>query len=108
MRLTERYEDFDIDDVDYKNPVIKHRVVDHSTDYEEKLGQYEDIDESPEHLAKVKRAFDIIREKKIDTEKLCLVANAYAYNNFGKVAVIPITQEEYDLLNEVLYEKETS
>ena len=45
MRLTERYEDFDISDVDFKNPIIKHRVVDHSTDYEDKLGQLEDIEE---------------------------------------------------------------
>lgn len=43
-----------------------------------------------------------IRKKNVDTERLWLVSNAYVYNNFGKEAFFPITQEEYDLLNEVL------
>ena len=67
-----------------------------------KLGQYEDVDESPEYLAKVKKALEIVKEKKVDTEKLWLLANAYAYNNFGKVHVIPLTDDEFDLLTEVL------
>ena len=45
MRLTEKYEDFDIDDDNFEHPIIKHRVIDHSTDYEDKLGQLEDIEE---------------------------------------------------------------
>lgn len=67
---------------------------------------------APKELTEIVRnelkALEIIREKKVDTAKLAFVANAYFYNNFGKVAVIPITQEEFDLVTEVLYGKETS
>lgn len=53
-------------------------------------------------VAKKLKALDIIKTKKVDTEKLWLVENAYAYNNFGKVHVIPLTDEEFDLVKKVL------
>ena len=57
-------------------------------------------------IEKSLKALEVIREKKVDTAKLTFVVNAYFYNNFGKVAVIPITQEEFDLVTEVLYGKD--
>lgn len=100
MRLTEEVKRPELTKRKYK--AINSCYVNSPGACANKLGEYENIDESPKHLAKIKRALDIIKEKKVDTEKLRLVANAYAYNNFGKVAVIPITQEDYELLTEVL------
>lgn len=45
-----------------------------------KLGQYEDIDESPEHLAKIKKALEIIREKYVDIGWLIRSENCSKYN----------------------------
>lgn len=61
----------------------------------DKLGQYEDIDESPEHLAKVKEALEIIRYKRVSIRALeqC-VKNNFLYPS--------LAQEEQDLLKEVL------
>lgn len=55
-------------------------------------------------IEKELKVLEILRKYIIDTKKLMLVTttNPYFYNNFGEVGVIPITQEEYDLLKEVL------
>ena len=78
--------------------------------YERILNNVHDIElDNPEQfdsdmliIAKELKALEIIRTKHIDTAKLFLLTSAYWYNNFGKVEVIQITQDEYDLLKEVL------
>lgn len=64
-----------------------------------KLGQYEDIDESPEQLAKFKKALEIIKNKKVDVEWLLNTIDRETYNDDLHIA---LTQEEYDFLKEVL------
>lgn len=81
-----------------------------------KLGQYEDIDESPEHLAKIKRAFEIIKTKKLD---VCSFINYFVERNdsyetyvlyFEKPIEIDycviseelLTEEEFNLVKEWL------
>ena len=55
-------------------------------------------------IEKELKALEILRKYIIDTKKLMLVTttNPYFYNNFGGVGVIPITQEEYELVKEAL------
>lgn len=92
----------------------KHKLGDYTIynnvcpfDVENKLGEYENIDESPEHLAKVSKAFEIIKEKKVNICCFCEY-NVDTYKdyiatfekvNLGKEL---LTQEEYNLLKEVL------
>lgn len=83
----------------------------------QKLGEYEDIDESPEHLAKVKRVFDIIKKKGVNvgnfkdmledwkdiTFKDYLnyrVENGYELQNDYDTILHPLTEEEFNLLKE--------
>ena len=78
----------------------------------DKLGQYEDIDENPSNLEKIKKAFEIIKEKKVDTDSLFAIWDMKniddeeclkLYNNPRTIYGKPkLTQEEYDLLKEVL------
>lgn len=66
-----------------------------------KLGEYEDIDESPEHLAKVKQAFDIIKEKQVDV-RMFIIYDLENYNRLQKNDYCKLTKAEDDLLKEVL------
>ena len=75
----------------------------------QKLGQYEDIDENPEHLAKVSKALEIIKEKKVNVSLLFNTNNYLDYNDHVCRAQIYLrsnaeclTKEEYNLLKEVL------
>ena len=66
-----------------------------------KLGQYEDIDDNPKHLAKIKKALEIIKEKDVDITSFRCSSSLENYN-LKENGFIPLTQEEYDLLKEVL------
>ena len=68
---------------------------------QDKLGQYEDIDEDPEHLAKVNKALEIIKEKIVDYWLLTLCNSREEYNS-DEPLYRQLTQEEYDLLKEIL------
>lgn len=64
----------------------------------DKLGEYENIDENPEHLAKIKRAFDIIKN----------IGILKPYETIGGQCWLEtvcdatkITKEDCDLLKEV-------
>ena len=67
----------------------------------DKCGRYEDIDEDPEHLAKVKRAFDIVKEKQVDV-RMFIIYNLENYNRLQKNDYCKLTKAEDDLLKEVL------
>lgn len=70
-----------------------------------KLGQYEDIDESPEHLAKIKKILEIIKNKKVDVALFEYVQTDVhpleVYNRCYRKEW-KLTQEEYDLIKEYL------
>lgn len=75
----------------------------------DKLGEYENIDESPKHLAKVKQAFDVIKEKRVNVSLLLNTKDYYDYNDHVCRAQIYLhsyskclTQEEWNFLREVL------
>ena len=74
----------------------------------DKLGQYEDIDENPSHLEKIKKAFEIFVDKDINIGFLQKCNSVDEYNDMCEyvthngVYVETLTQEEYDLLKEVL------
>ena len=67
----------------------------------DKCGRYEDIDEDPEHLAKVKRAFDIVKEKQVDV-RMFIIYDLENYNRLQKNDYCKLTKAEDDLLKEVL------
>jgi hypothetical protein len=67
----------------------------------DKLGEYENIDESPKHLAKVKRAFDIVKEKQVDV-RMFIIYDLENYNRLQKNDYCKLTKAEDDLLKEVL------
>ena len=68
-----------------------------------KLGQYEDIDDDPEHLEKEHKALEIIKKKKVNVSAL-LAMSLKTYNEYAEYVWISptLTKEEYDLLKEVL------
>lgn len=97
MRLTKKVENgyfifCEIDASDGK-PNIQEHV--------KKLGLYEDVDESPEHLAKIKRALEIIKEKQIDV-RMFIIYDLENYNKLQKNDYCKLTKTEDDLLKEVL------
>lgn len=68
-----------------------------------KLGQYEDIDESPEHLAKIKKALEIIKEKPQAT--LWLIQHCDKEMEYDDMLFLfkeDVTKEQFDLLKEEL------
>jgi hypothetical protein len=75
-----------------------------------KLGEYEDIDEEPKRLEKIKIAFEIIVRKKIDVSILLDYISRDKELRFGALKTynllenkaIQLTHEEFDLLKEVL------
>lgn len=107
-RLTERYDDNSGYGAIEENAYEQHLYIDLSAydDCVNKLGQYEDIDEDPEHLAKVKKAFEIIKEKRVDIGRLLISKNVEEYNDYVfcyyHVGLFGLMQLEYDLLKEVL------
>lgn len=80
----------------------------------EKLFAYEEIDEDPNHLAKIKKAFEIIKEKKVNVESFVNTCSKMPYKQYkfmweeGCFMGVKMTskeflaKEEYDLLKEVL------
>lgn len=78
----------------------------------DKLGEYENIDESPEHLAKVKRAFDIIKEKRVNVDNfLNHIKKDTDYKEYKRLCGLykimvfsdkALTEEEYESVKEVL------
>lgn len=112
MRLTKK-----TNKNDYYIPVKKGMLM---AGYVDKLGEYEDIDESPEHLKITKIALDVIKEKRVNLsiilDLFAADLNVETYNSMIKsrkmqMATFPpyeLTQKEYGLLKGVLYEKETS
>ena len=100
MRLTKDIERPELTDRKYK--AINTCYYNSPAACANKLGEYEDIDESPEHLAKVKRAFDIIKEKGIDIIALKECRKAKTYNeNTKRTYCEEYTEEEFNLLKEV-------
>lgn len=75
-----------------------------------KLGQYEDIDESPEHLAKVSEALEIAKKKRLNLNTFLRINSSVSYSFYlGNHNVLwygmtseALTQEEFYLLKEVL------
>lgn len=59
-------------------------------------------DDKLDAIEKGLKALEIIKEKKVDVRILLLVDSLYKYNNFDSTKRIELTQEEYDLLKEVL------
>ena len=72
----------------------------HRCEIVNKLGHYEDIDESPEHLEKIKKALEIIKNKWVNIEVLIQSKTLDDYNT--TLCVHDLTKKEYDLLKEVL------
>ena len=78
------------------------------------VGEYEDIDESPEHLADVKKAFEIIKEKRVNVGSFIKCCANISYEEYKKewgnwekdilynLSKEPLSQEEYDLVRKVL------
>ena len=106
MRLTKKT---DMDD--YYIPVKKGMLM---AGYVDKLGEYEDIDESPERLKITKIALEIIKEKRVNLSILldlfAVGFNVETYNSMIKsskiqMATFPpyeLTEQEYGLLKEIL------
>ena len=72
--------------------------------YYKKLSQYEDIDENPKKLAKIKKALEIIKNKAVDIKDIYKYAD-YSQYNYALLGVpfeFRLTPEEFDLLKEVL------
>ena len=69
----------------------------------QKLGQYEDIDESPEHLADIKKALGIIK-KLLDKFELPMgkETSEVVYKAIKKGIDNILTQEEFEFLKGVL------
>jgi len=97
MRLTEE----NIKGWDNKYHVVPSLFSENGMKAIDKLGQYEDIDESPEHLAKIKKALEIIKEKNVWVYHLKQCNSLEEYNEVF-TDELHLTQEEYDLLKEVL------
>lgn len=74
----------------------------------DKCFEYEDIDTNPERLKNTKKALEIIKEKEVNVYDFKEYESKYEYNKHTKAKFQELTQEEYDLLKEVLYGKETS
>lgn len=77
----------------------------------DKLGQYEDIDDDPKHLEKVNKAFKFITKKKVDVNYLYIEIDLDVKDNTQLAltrynSTVPfkdeLTQEEFDLLKEML------
>lgn len=80
----------------------------------DKCFEYEDIDTNPTRLANIKKAFEIIKEKEVNISmfksylKCGVGLKDFTYQEYKKYnhtifSKIKLTQEEYDLLKEVLY-----
>lgn len=77
-----------------------------------KLGEIEDLEDKfnvdvNEELFKKAKAFDVIKEKYVDMFELKCCSSAKEYNNcisfkIGFIKNYELTEEEYDLLKEVL------
>lgn len=76
-----------------------------------KLSEYEDIDEDPKQLAKLKQALEIIKDKRVDYYQDIIESWSYEeyLDNFTYQQSIGdwkekelLTKEEYNLLKEVL------
>lgn len=114
MRLTK---EIDLEELGYDYVLID-ETKQPSANY--KLGKYEDVDESPEHLSKVKQAFDVIKEKKVNVPSLItLFKSQTSYEDYEQLwdndirwqltknwdiqfSRKKLTREEYDLLIEML------
>ena len=77
----------------------------------QKLGQYEDIDESPEHLAKIKKSLEIIKEdfftfivfKEEKHESKTGETITYYFIDFNRGDYrVYLPKEKWDLLKEIL------
>lgn len=106
QNVDELMKEFEKQKSEFKNPnVTENEIMEFTEGVQDskriqKLGQYEDIDENPEHLTDIKKALEII--------KRFIVFNAYELqgdyylttgNNYR--GQILITKEEYDSLKEV-------
>ena len=85
----------------------KKRFQEQSIKAHVELGQYEDIEEDPERLANIKKAFCLVIEKKVHIIALLRSFNVETYNNvkdefYGTAGMYDLTEEEYNLLKEVL------
>ena len=70
-----------------------------------KLGQYEDIDEDPENLAKAKQALDIIKKKHVSIYPISVLNVGWkTYNKWWvtRPAMKPLLKMEYELLRKEL------
>lgn len=69
-----------------------------------KLGQYEDVDESPEHLAKIKKTLEIIKNKKVNVMLFISLKDIglEKYNICFEAKEHQLTEEEWNLLKEQL------
>ena len=115
QNVDELMEEFEKQKSEFKNPnvteddIMKFTEGVQDSKRIQKLGQYEDIDENPEHLAKIKKAFDIIRDKKVDVVQIMENPdwdNVIWYNTSFTGVLCEgwrmLTQEEYDSVKEVL------
>ena len=69
---------------------------------EQKLGQYEDIDDDPKHLEKVKKALEIIKESiPIEEEDFFYDSEFDTYLFIGH----KVSKEQFYLLNRVLFDE---
>lgn len=76
----------------------KYELIENAID---KLGQYEDIDESPEQLVKTKKALEIIKGF-VDFNVYEMQGKYYLTTGNNYRGQILISKEEYELLKEVL------
>lgn len=113
QNVDELMEEFEKQKSEFKNPnVTEDEIMNFTEGVQDskriqKLGQYEDIDESPEHLADIKKALEIIKEKQVNVRRAIILRETYEdyLENYGELFAhceSILTQEEYDLLKEVL------
>lgn len=80
-------------------------IVDMFNEYANKpnaIGEFFKFTTACQKVEKALKAFDIIREKRVDTRILLLTDALYKYNNFDHIKRMELTREEFDLLKEEL------
>lgn len=80
-------------------------IVDMFNQYANKpndIGEFFKFTIACQKVEKALKAFDTIKEKKVDTRILLLTDALYKYNNFDHIKRTELTLEEFDLLKEEL------
>ena len=109
QNVDELMEEFEKQKSEFKNPnvteneIMKFAEKSQDSKRVQKLGQYEDIDENPEHLADIKKALEIIKREPFAFASLTLFLKDFnTYEEWEKVNPNCFTKEEFDLVRKAL------